>query len=62
MKIVKINFNDGMELFIPFDELDKFEASIADIQRLEGIEMTEEDYHKLPGVNVNQHTFMDMDS
>lgn len=61
MKIVKVTLNGGMVLFIPFEELNEFdvsEASIVGIQELEAVEMPEKDYNELPGLNINQRTFM----
>lgn len=51
MKIVKITLRGGMELHVAFDELTKFKAFIANIYRLEGIDMSEKDYHAIPADN-----------
>lgn len=57
MKVIKITLNGGMGLFVPFDELDKFDAYIADIQELKGIEMSEKDYHQIPVSNQSNIFF-----
>lgn len=57
MKVIKITLNGGMELFVPFDELNKFNAHLADIQDLEGIEMSEKDYGKVPVSNQSNIFF-----
>jgi len=33
-----------MELWVSFDELSSFKANIANIEKLEGLEMSQEDY------------------
>lgn len=48
MKVVKVTLGDDSTLFVLFDELDKFAAHFAAITKLEGIEMTEEDYNQIP--------------
>jgi len=57
MKIVKITLSEGVELFVPFDELDKFDARIADIRELKGIEMAEKDYNRMPISNQSDIFF-----
>lgn len=57
MKVVEIKLSDGVELFVPFDELDKFDAHIADIRELRGIEMSKEDYNKIPISNQSKIFF-----
>lgn len=57
MKIIKITLNGGLILFVPFDEINKFSAHIADIRELEGIEMSEKDYHRIPASNQSNIFF-----
>ena len=56
MKVVKVTIAGDIKLFIKFDELDNFDAYIADIHKLEGIEMTEKDYNNIP-ISNQSHIF-----
>lgn len=51
MEIVKITLVGGMELFVAFNELTKFKAQIANIEKLEGLAMEEKDFHAIPVSN-----------
>ena len=57
MKVVKATLHGGIELFIPFDELNKFSTHVADIDKLEGVELTEKDYYKIPASNQHRIFF-----
>ena len=55
--VVKITLVGGMELYVSFDELPSFKANIANIEKLEGLEMSQKDYHAIPASNQSEMFF-----
>lgn len=57
MKVVKITLVGGTELYVPIDELQTFKAQRANIKKLEGLEMSQEDYSAIPASNQSAMFF-----
>lgn len=57
MKIVKITLKNDMVIYAKFSALERFKAEIVDIVKLEGIEMSEEKYNKIPASNQVEMLF-----